>query len=1088
MKSFKFLSESPLTQKLDFGHDEILKALQTIVSTCDGPFTIGLFGKWGSGKSSIAESLQKNMAVKDIPVILFDVWKHEGDALRRTFLKDTVRQLRAKPYGTGFFDMNFKLSDRIDATVTKRTATEHRKRLIKTILMFVVAPLFILLALKLVISDRWDFFTKWYNITSATILSITSIAGVVEFVIKYLQDSAKDSEIISSFDKITDPHDFEDQFKGILKALANPRVVIIFDNLDRVSGDSALEIISTIKTFLEPVDRRTDGKEVVFVVPCDVDAIKKHIKQVMHSGIHNDETDRHAEEFLRKFFNTILWIPEFYGVELEKYAEGKLLETKIPEFNDSYVSWLIIQGFRQNPRQIIQFINVLISNYLVLVEKCKVNAFGDSDFYKNNVQQLTKFLLLVQRFPTIMERYRSTRTYDLNEDILNYRNPDDQEKREFERFRTDTEGVVIKSLGPFFNFKIPEYEREISGVTKLFELMDDNKVEEAIKAAQELKIDQHIPEFSRAVQDYIKRKINGVIIGNFVDALFAITEAMNITLKTNAYNDIHTQLRNFAGNGLEKIKPSRIVSQFFKNNANVVVQRELRTEIVSNWAGTLGNRFREEGKNFTIPREFELDMITELNHNYEFLKPELKAIVRGNSRSYVTADIEAMELFVTLPDQERFIDKDFVDHLVRSLAAAQAGSGQLTRRVVILSKVDPEILNQVNVAVVTDRLAGLIQEFGNSQELDVRITVAEGCAALVKIFHRVLRSDEQSQQSASLSNVFQNAFDQSRFDSKHSLIPFVESFTGLPNQYYVGMINRTMNTFASQLINHSIAQVRYVFERIPDPATFIEHYQSGLQQLFANYTDHFVILYEFAHNTTKNDWLIFLINQQRTDILNARHAEIIEIGIPDRNAVFNAIINRLRETNRPQDWTNSQSFMECLKVDDFTPSVVELIELIITKVVQADPNVQKLAFEFMKHSNFLPNTDRGLIATRLIQHMRERNEYYLPVPMEVIASVFSHVEEAYQLDYINLMLDNLVLPQNYGNVAFIIAHIQSLKFDVVRVADRLESIKHWVIELKNSNNVQMSKALTGALHVFTMHSTNNQLRALYEFAEQELKV
>lgn len=42
--------------------------------------------KWGSGKSTITENLRNSLVNKDVPVIIFDVWKHEGDALRRTWI------------------------------------------------------------------------------------------------------------------------------------------------------------------------------------------------------------------------------------------------------------------------------------------------------------------------------------------------------------------------------------------------------------------------------------------------------------------------------------------------------------------------------------------------------------------------------------------------------------------------------------------------------------------------------------------------------------------------------------------------------------------------------------------------------------------------------------------------------------------------------------------------------------------------------------------------------------------------------------------------------------------------------------------
>jgi hypothetical protein len=53
------------------------------------PFTIGLFGEWGSGKSSIVKTVReeiegtKNTKIK---FIIYDAWKYSNDSFRRMFL------------------------------------------------------------------------------------------------------------------------------------------------------------------------------------------------------------------------------------------------------------------------------------------------------------------------------------------------------------------------------------------------------------------------------------------------------------------------------------------------------------------------------------------------------------------------------------------------------------------------------------------------------------------------------------------------------------------------------------------------------------------------------------------------------------------------------------------------------------------------------------------------------------------------------------------------------------------------------------------------------------------------------------------
>lgn len=73
---FEFLTDQALStddelENPKFGHKEIAEALVKTVEKCPTPFTIGLFGKWGAGKSSIANILRRDLERKKIPVVIF---------------------------------------------------------------------------------------------------------------------------------------------------------------------------------------------------------------------------------------------------------------------------------------------------------------------------------------------------------------------------------------------------------------------------------------------------------------------------------------------------------------------------------------------------------------------------------------------------------------------------------------------------------------------------------------------------------------------------------------------------------------------------------------------------------------------------------------------------------------------------------------------------------------------------------------------------------------------------------------------------------------------------------------------------------
>ncbi len=77
------------------------------------------------------------------------------------------------------------------------------------------------------------------------------------------------------------------------------------------------------------------------------------------------------------------------------------------------LSSLITRVFSQNPRQIIQFINVLVANYLIIYERETKGRGIEKDFLKNNIAQLAKYILLIQKFPSITEAFKNSNTFNL---------------------------------------------------------------------------------------------------------------------------------------------------------------------------------------------------------------------------------------------------------------------------------------------------------------------------------------------------------------------------------------------------------------------------------------------------------------------------------------------------------------------------------------------------------------------------------------------------------------------------------------------------------------------------------------------------
>src|SRR5579872_871309 len=72
-----------------FAHAALAAALLRVLEDNPPPLSIGIFGKWGIGKSTVVNMLFRDIRQKadsDLFPVYFNAWKYSGDSFRRQFL------------------------------------------------------------------------------------------------------------------------------------------------------------------------------------------------------------------------------------------------------------------------------------------------------------------------------------------------------------------------------------------------------------------------------------------------------------------------------------------------------------------------------------------------------------------------------------------------------------------------------------------------------------------------------------------------------------------------------------------------------------------------------------------------------------------------------------------------------------------------------------------------------------------------------------------------------------------------------------------------------------------------------------------
>ena len=93
----RLLPDSPADADAFGSHERVAGAIAEVVQTESGGKAIGLEGGWGAGKSTIVKLIaQKLSQAKERAhkIAVFDMWSHQGDPLRRTFLENLIKQVQ----------------------------------------------------------------------------------------------------------------------------------------------------------------------------------------------------------------------------------------------------------------------------------------------------------------------------------------------------------------------------------------------------------------------------------------------------------------------------------------------------------------------------------------------------------------------------------------------------------------------------------------------------------------------------------------------------------------------------------------------------------------------------------------------------------------------------------------------------------------------------------------------------------------------------------------------------------------------------------------------------------------------------------
>jgi hypothetical protein len=314
----KVLLDAP-TKQPALGYAEVARAFAGIIAESQPNFAIGIFGGWGSGKTTLMGAIKAALPADGLVTVDFNAWRFEREPQLLVPLLDTIRAA-------------------VLEYAQRKPATARELRAIAKRLGKIVRAL----ASGLSCSARLSHVATVNYDAKTALDALDALTGRRD-------DLGPKSLYVAAFEEL----------RGAFTDLAGAgvsRFVVFVDDLDRCLPTGALDVLESMKLFF-------DLPGFIFVVGMDETVIDRAITAKLDASAALPN-GRPGREYAKKIFQIPYTLPVMLPRQLDDLLRSMYIEADIDDDQQAdlnkrarpYLDVITVQR-RVNPREVKRFIN-----------------------------------------------------------------------------------------------------------------------------------------------------------------------------------------------------------------------------------------------------------------------------------------------------------------------------------------------------------------------------------------------------------------------------------------------------------------------------------------------------------------------------------------------------------------------------------------------------------------------------------------------------------------------------------------------------------------------------------------------------------